>query len=146
MAILRFPPIAVIDDRAVAAFGILDGFPAPAGDGDIFCPVADAQHLAVCRRHHVDARLLGRHGRHADVGPVMALVGERSALIILRSRGRVTVHVMLDEAGAADLAGDRQAEGNILGEGRAGTGQGRKGEQDRRRRAHDKSPKSGRQV
>jgi hypothetical protein len=44
----------------------------------------------------------------------MGVVGEGAALVIAGAGRRIAVNVMLDEAGATELAGDRQAQGDVL--------------------------------
>ena len=130
VAILGLPAIAVIDHRAVAAFAVVDALAAAFRDRHVLDPVADAQHLAVGRREHLHPGLLRRHGGKADIGAVMALIGQRSALVILRGGRRIAVDIMLDEAGPADLAGHRQAQGDVLR--RSGAGEEEQAEEARK--------------
>ncbi len=113
----------MIHHRAVAAFDVVDARPVSARNRRILDAVAHPQHLAVRRRQHVHPGLLRRHGGDADIGAGMTLISERAALVILRGGRRIAVHVMLDEAGLSDLAGDRQAQGDVL----RGCGGGEKG-------------------
>ena len=60
-------------------------------------------------RHHIHPGPLRRQVRHAEIGAVMAVIGQRAALVILAPPARVVVDIMLDDAAAPDLAGDGQA-------------------------------------
>jgi hypothetical protein len=136
VAVLGFPALAVLDHEPVAAFHGLDALAPAPGDGDILHPVADPQDLAARGREHVDARLLGRQGRHPDVGAGMTRIGEGAALVVLGGRRRVAVDIVLNDAGRADLAGHRQAQGHGLRGGRTGAQEGDKGGNSR---THDRS-------
>ena len=110
VAVLRFPAIGMPDHQGIAAFRTLDRIPTGLADRYIGHAVPPPQNPAGSRRQHIDAGLLRRHRRQADIRPVMAVIGECAAGIVPGRTGRVGIDIVLDEAVAPELACDRHAE------------------------------------
>ena len=126
-------PCPVLDDGAIAAFGVRDALAAAAQIGH--SPRQGARRgpegPAPGGREHGRRRLPGRPGVGSGIRAVCAFIGERPALIVLgRSRRGIPVDIMLNEAGAADFAGDGSCRcnvaGNVLGARRCGRKVGRR--------------------
>jgi hypothetical protein len=120
VAVLRLPDIAVRNHNPVAAFAAFDRAGIARTQHGIRHTVARAPHLPVGRRQHIDACPLRRNRRQPDVGPVMRVVGKRAARVVARTRTRVVIDIVLDDAGAADLARHRKAQLQRFGQGRGG--------------------------
>ncbi len=113
VAVLRLPAIAMIDDDSVA--GLLVVYVAPSPHPRVGFAVAGAQHRPGLRR---DDGIAGAHVRHrsqTDVGPVMAVGGQRAAAIIAPTRTRIMIDELLDQARLADLARHRKNQRRRVG-------------------------------
>jgi hypothetical protein len=115
VAILRDPTALVPQHDAVAALAALDRFACAFADRDIGDAVARADHGAGRCGNHVDAGALRVHAGNADIGAVVAVIGLLAAAIVLPFRRGVAVRIILQEAGLADLAGQRQREADRIG-------------------------------
>ena len=134
VAVLRLPAIPVVDDHAVAALLADDGRRARRPDRDVLHPIAQPRHATWGGGQHGDAGALGGHVEQADVDAVVRLIGPPPALVVAHARTRITIDVVLDLAGPADLAGKREGQRGRRGRSGAGDpeggGQGKSGQQD----------------
>jgi hypothetical protein len=104
----------MLDDEAIAALEAahLRGF--GSAHRIVGHAIAKPCDAAVGGRENIHPGALRGHGRQAQINAVVAIAGERAALIIHRGGRGIDIDIFLDEAGAAHFARDRQLQNRRL--------------------------------